>query len=197
VQNRIPSQTNSRSSGLSKEELDQAYERARAHLMGESLPTEPTPTPICNTAGPGKRTVDPLLDGAELLRAICEPVEWVLVLAHKLAGTDSVDVAAIARLRAAFHAWLAGRPAGIRKSDLLVVFGLLVGALDPSVVVNAVSDTIGDALAEELGSESPLVLQITDTVALLASLVKLLAALPPPPAGGLRPACPVRSHLVR
>ncbi len=193
MQNRNPSQNAPSKPSI----LDRAYARARTSLTSERPPTEPIPAPLGDVAGTAERAVDPLLDGAELLRAICEPVEWVLVLAYKLAGTDPVDVAAIARLRAAFHAWLAGRPAGIRKSDLLAVFGLLFGALDPSVVVHALSDTIGDALAEELGSEQPLALQIADTVALLTSLVQLLVTLPPPRAGGLRPACPVRSCLIR
>ena len=197
MQNRIPSQNNPRSSGLSKEELDQAYERARAHLMGEPLPTKPTPTPIRDAAGTAEHAADQLLDSTQLLRVIHEPVEWILRLAHLLADGDPVDSAAIVRLRAAFHARLAGRPTGIRKTDLLVVFGLLVSALDPSVVVRAVSEKIGDGIAAVLGSESPLALHIASTVGPITSLMELLATLPPTDAGGSHRASAVRSHRVR
>jgi len=198
VQNRNPSQINpSQSPIVDQAYLDQAYERARARLTGEYPPTEPIPTPIWDRARTAKRTPDQLLDGTELLRVIREPVEWILALAHQLADSDPVDVAAIVRLRAAFHARLAGRPTGIRKTDLLVVVGLLVSALDPSVVVRAVSDTIGDGLAAVFGSESPLALHITDTVHPFTPLAELLATLPPKRAGGSRRAGPARSHLDR
>lgn len=177
--------------------LDQAYEHARERLTGERPPTKPIPTPICDADGTAHHTADQLLDGTELLRVIREPVEWILTLAHQLADGDPVDSAAIVRLRAAFHARLAGRPTGIRKTDLLVVFGLLVSALDPSVVVRAVSDKIGDGLAAVLGSESPLALHITGTVGPITSLMELLATLPPTHAGGSRRAGAVSSDLVR
>lgn len=196
MQNRNPSQnTPSQSPIVDQAYLDQAYERARARLTGEYPPTEPTP--ICDAAGTAKRTADQLLNGAELLRVIREPVEWILTLAHQLADGDPVDVAAIVRLRAAFHARLAGGSTGIRKTDLLVVVGLLVSALDPSVVVRAVSDTIGDGLAAVFGSESPLALHITDIVDPFTSLAELLETLPPQRVGGRRCERPVRSHLVR
>jgi hypothetical protein len=198
VQNRNPSQSNpSQSPTLGQAYLDQAYERARARLTGEYPPTEPIPAPICDAADTAKRTADQLLNGAELLRVIREPVEWILALAHQLANGDPIDVAAIVRLRAAFHARLAGRSTGIRKTDLLVVVGLLVSALDPSVVVRAVSDTIGDGLAAVFGSESPLALHITDIVDPLTSLAELLETLPPQRARGPRCERRVRSHLVR
>jgi hypothetical protein len=193
MQNRNPSQNNSSQPSI----LDQAYARARANLTGERPSTETISTPIGNAASTDDRTVDQLLDGAELLRVIREPVEWLLALAHQLAGADPVDVAAIVRLRAAFHARLAGRPTGVRKTDLLVVFGLLVGALDPSVVVHAVPDTIGDRLAAVLDSESPLALPIAGAVDPITSLMELLSALPTQRAGGPRCACSVCSHLVR
>jgi len=193
VQNRNPSQNNpSRPS-----KLDQAYERARARLTGERPPIVPIATPICDAEATANRTADQLLDGAELLRVIREPIEWILTLAYQLADGDPVDVAAIVRLRAAFHARLAGRPTGIRKTDLLVVFGLLVSALDPSVVVRAISDTIGDGLAAVFGSEPPIARHITDSGDPLTSLAELLDTLPPQRAGGPRCERPVRSHRVR
>ena len=193
MQNLNPSQNNPSRPSI----LDQAYVRARTSLTSERPPTEPIPTPICDAAGTAEHTADQLLDGTELLRVIREPVEWILTLAHQLADGDPVDSAAIARLRAAFHARLAGRPTGIRKTDLLVVFGLLVSALDPSVVVRAVSDKIGDGIAALLGSESPLALHITGTVGPITSLMELLATLPPTHAGGAHRACPAHSHLAR
>ena len=216
MQNRNPSQNYpSHSSIVDQAYLDQAYERARARLLGEQLPTEPSLTPTESSsprtepsspptgevtgdvAGPHERTAEQLLEGADLLRVLREPVEWLLALAHRLAGGDPVDIAAIARLRAAFHARLAGRSIGIRKTDLLVVFGLLFGALDPSVVFRAVSGTIGDGLAAVLGSESPLALHITGTVDPLTALMDLLAAPPPRRTSGPCCACPVRSSPVR
>lgn len=94
-----------------------------------------------------------LVDGTQLLRAVREPVEWLLGLARRLAGDDPVDIAAVARVYAAFCARLRGHPARLRSSDLFIVLGLLLGALDPSVVVRAVADTIGDGLAAVLGTE--------------------------------------------
>jgi hypothetical protein len=192
VQNRNPSQnTPSKPS-----KLDQAYEHERERLTGERPPTQSIPTPICDAAGTANHTADQLLDGAELLRVIREPIEWILTLAYQLADGDPVDVAAIVRLRAAFYARLAGRPTGIRKTDLLVVFGLLVSALDPSVVVRAVSNKIGDGIAAMLGSESPLALHISGTVGPITSLMELLATLPPTHAGGSHRAGAVHSDLV-
>src|SRR4051812_38735117 len=101
-----------------------------------------------------EHTSDPLLvDGTQLLRAVREPVEWLLGLARRLAGDDPVDVAAVARVYAAFCARLRGQRAHVRSSDLFIVLGLLLGALDPSVVVRAVADTLGDGLAAILGEE--------------------------------------------
>ena len=182
VQNRNLSQNHSAQPSI----LDQAYARARANLAGERPPTEPLPPPIGDVTGTNERTVDQLLDGAELLRVLREPVEWILALAYQLAGADPVDVAAIVRLRAAFQARLAGRPTGIRKTDLLVVFGLLFGALDPSIVVRAVSDTIGDGLAA---------FHIAGTVDPITSLMELFTTLPSQRADGPRCACPARSHV--
>lgn len=197
MQNRNRSQNNPSQLSI----LDQAYARARASLGAEHPPIEPAPAPIGNPAGTDERTVDQLLDSAELLRVLREPVEWILALALQLTGGDPVDVAAVARLRAAFHARLQGRPTGIRPTDLLIVSGLLVGALDPSVVVRAVSDTLGDGLSAVLGSSTPTALEVAGTGDPLTALLELLAALRPKRSGGPPRACSVRctthSHPVR
>jgi hypothetical protein len=194
VQNRNPSQNNPSPASF----FDQAFARARARIDAER--TLPDPDPASSEDEPGdddERPVDELLDGAELLREIREPVEWILALAHELAGADPVDVAAVARLRAAFHARLAGQPARLRKTDLLVVLGLLIAAFDPSVVVRAVSDTISEGLAAVLGSDTPVAFQVTGPVDPLAALTELFAAFRPQRFGGQRWRCPVRVHFVR
>lgn len=75
-----------------------------------------------------------LLHGSELLRAVREPIEWLLTLAHRLADGESEEIAAVDRLRAAFHAALAGRAIGVRMQDALVAFALLLSSLDPEIV---------------------------------------------------------------
>ena len=94
-----------------------------------------------------------LLDGLDLLRAVREPLEWLLTLAHRLAGDESEEVAAIDRLRAAFYARLAGRAIGVRHSDVLIGFALLIGALDPAIVLEGVRRTIADGVATLLTFE--------------------------------------------
>jgi len=79
-----------------------------------------------------------------------------------------VDIAAVARVHAAFCARLRGLPAHLRTSDLLIVLGLLLTALDPSVVMRAVAETIGDGLDAVLGSEAPVEAQVTETSGPLA-----------------------------
>lgn len=109
-----------------------------------------------------------LVDGAQLLRAVREPVEWLLGLARRLAGEDPVDIAAVGRVYAAFCARLRGQPARLRSSDLFIVLGLLLGALDPSVVVRAVADTLGDGLAAFLGTEHAVEVEVTEATGPLA-----------------------------
>ena len=113
-----------------------------------------------------------LLGGAELLHVVREPVEWLLTLAHRLASSDPEDVAAVDRLRAAFHARLAGRSIGVRVTDALTGFGLLVGALDPRVVLQSVTRTIADGVATMVAFEG---------AALAAQLASLAEALPATP----------------
>jgi hypothetical protein len=194
VQNRNPSQNDPSQASF----LDRVFARARARIGVGRTPPEPEPDSTEEEAGDDdERTVEELLDGADLLREIREPIEWILALAHELAGADPVDVAAVARLRAAFHARLAGLPVRIRKSDLLVVAGLLIAAFDPSVVLRAVSETISEGLAAVLGSETPVAFQIRGPIDPLAALTELFAAFRPRRFGGQRWQCPVHVHFVR
>lgn len=96
-----------------------------------------------------------LVNGAQLLSAVREPVEWLLDLARRLASDDPVDAAAVARVHKAFCARLRGQPAHLRPSDLFIVLGLLLSALDPRVAARAVADSVGDGIAAVLGTESP------------------------------------------
>lgn len=91
---------------------------------------------------------------AELLRILREPIDWILTVAHRLASGDPDDVAAIDRVRAAFHATLAlGRFIAPRPSDVLAVCGILLGALDPQVIMRAVTDGIHDGINAALDSD--------------------------------------------
>lgn len=103
-----------------------------------------------------EENAEPLLvNGAQLLSTVREPVEWLLDLAGRLAGDDPVDAAAVARVHKAFCARLRGQPAHLRPSDLFIVLGLLLSALDPRVAARAVADTVGDGIAAVLRTESP------------------------------------------
>jgi hypothetical protein len=165
---------NPRKSSSQLSPLDQVFARALRHAAAEP-PVDPDPEPESEPE-PGavgddalftlddhdESRAEPLLvNGAQLLHAVREPVEWLLGLARRLAGDDPVDIAAVSRVHAAFCARLRGQPAHVRSSDLLIVLGLLLSALDPSVVVRAVADTIGDGLAAVLGTESPVEVQVT------------------------------------
>jgi hypothetical protein len=189
VQHRIPSQDYP----FQPPFLDHALSRAVEHVDSPSEPSVTLPA-TGHTFGANARSVEPVLDGAELLGVLREPIEWLLALAQRLADADPVDTTAVERLRTAFHARLAGRAACVRKTDVLVVFGLLVGALDPSVVVRAVSNTIGDGLAAVLEAETPLAGHLTGAVDPIADL---FAALRPSRAGGRRRCGSVRSQFVR
>jgi hypothetical protein len=178
VQYRNPSQNNPSQPAPA----EQAFERFAEHpptdpapASTEHPPTEPAAAPPVtgNESAADEPTVELPIDGADLLRVIREPIEWTLALAERLAGDDPVDLTAVARLRAAWLARLAGQPARIRKTDVLIVFGLLVGALDPSAVVRAVSDTIGDGFAAVLGAEASLGIHL-GTVNPFADLLAVL-----------------------
>lgn len=163
--------------GLSPSAFENAYQRAhgRAFLTAElraGAASSLGDTPDAGDPDDAEVDAERALGGAELLHVVREPVEWLLTLAHRLASGDPDDVAAIDRLRAAFHARLAGRPIGVRVTDALTGFGLLVGALDPSVVLQSVTKTIADGVATMLACES---------AALAAQLASIADALPAMP----------------
>jgi uncharacterized protein YcaQ len=87
-----------------------------------------------------------LLHGGELLRAVREPIEWLLTLAHRLAAGEAEEIAAVDRLRAAFHAALAGRAIGVRMQDALVAFALLLSSLDPDIVHDDIAACAADGV---------------------------------------------------
>lgn len=159
MQYRNPKQSSSQLS-----HFDQAFSRAMMRV-GIKPQTDPEPDHEPGVSGEDalfppedadEEHAEPLLvNGAQLLSAVREPVEWLLDLAARLAGDDPVDAAAVARVHKAFCARLRGQPAHLRPSDLFIVLGLLLSALDPRVAARAVVDTVGDGIAAVLGAESP------------------------------------------
>jgi hypothetical protein len=140
------------SSGLPSNVLDAAFARARADLRA-AVDHAVDASPLGDDPAAGDDHGERLLGANELLHVVREPVEWLLSLAHRLASRDIDDVAAIDRLRLAFHGRLAGRPIGVRMNDALTAFGLLVGALDPRVVLASVTKSIADGVATILTYE--------------------------------------------
>jgi hypothetical protein len=173
--------------GLPPNALEDAFQRAHTHarttapLGGAAAPTVDPSSRVapCNHACADD---EPLLDDDELLRVLSEPIEWLLTLAHRLASGESDDVAAVDRLRAAFHARLAGRPIGVRMSDVLTTFALLLGAFDPGVVLQAVTRTIADGMATILTCDGAVVAaqlaSVADALPAMARLVSIADALP-------------------
>ena len=159
MQYRKPKQSSSQLS-----HFDRAFSRAMARVgIKPQTDSEPDHEPSADgedalfvPEDSDEETTEPLLvNGAQLLSAVHEPVEWLLDLAGRLAGDDPVDAAAVARVHKAFCARLRGQPAHLRPSDLFIVLGLLLSALDPRVAARAVADTVGDGIAAVLGTESP------------------------------------------
>jgi hypothetical protein len=158
--------------GFPPEALDEAFRRAQAELRaavdGDAHPIGAEPVADrCRDFD--DEPTDRLLDGGELLHVVREPLEWLLTLAHRLASDDGEHVAAVDRLRATFHGRLAGRPIAVRRNDALIAFGLLVGALDATVVRQAVTKSIADGVATILACEG---------AAIAAQLIKLADSLP-------------------
>ena len=154
--------------------LEEAFLHAHVHARATAPPgatADPTVCPVSGTGSPDTADPhdEPLLDGAQLLRAAREPIEWLLTLAHRLAAGEPEETAAIDRMRAAFHARLAGRAIGVRMRDVLVVFGLLLGALDPRVVHDGVARTVADGVAMLLTYEG---------VSLAAQLARIADSMP-------------------
>lgn len=159
-------------SGLMAGTPEAAFHRAHARAPAPPGTTAaPTACPVLRSESTDELDphVEPLLGGADLLRAAREPVEWLLTLAHRLASGEPEETAAVDRMRAAFHSMLAGRAIGVRMSDVLIVFALLVGALDPAIVHHAVARTIADGVATLLTYEG---------VSLAARLAHIANSLP-------------------
>jgi hypothetical protein len=105
-----------------------------------------------------------LVDIAELLSVMREPIAWVFTLAERRAEGDPVDLAAIDRVRdAALHrvdAIIADTaPADaprIRATDVLTVASLLVGTLDPAIIARA-AQIVGGGITDTLSALLPLV----------------------------------------
>jgi hypothetical protein len=170
--------------GLSIGPLEDAFHRAHAHARAAE-PRSATPhgtTPHGGAGTPNACPVshtelddetgnndEPLLYGAELFRAAREPIEWLLTLAHRLATGDSEELAAVDRLRAAFHARLAGNAWGVRMTDVLIVFALLVSSLDATFVREGITRSITDGVATLLTFEG---------ISIAAQLARIADSLP-------------------
>jgi hypothetical protein len=152
---------------LSFSALEEAFQRARAELRAsEASGDENAGTADEEASKPfGER----LLMGHELLLAIREPIEWLLALIRRLATGDPDDVAAIDRVTAAFHNRLGCGSHGVTVADALTAFGILIGALDPRIVLAAAKKTITDGVVTVLNVEG---------AALVAQIERLAEVLP-------------------
>jgi hypothetical protein len=139
--------------GLSSSELEDAFERARAYLHTSEAAAAAEEAASTAEDGDAEPLGERLLMGHELLLAIREPIEWLLALTRRLAAGDPDDVAAIDRLTAAFHNRLGCGSHGVTVADAITAFGILIGALDPSVVLAAATKTITDGVASLLTYE--------------------------------------------
>jgi len=133
--------------------LDEAFLRAQAELHADEAAANAEEDASGADECRDDEFPERWLLGHELLLAVREPIAWLLALARRLANRDPQDVAAIDRLTAAFHSWLARDGIGVRKSDALTAFGILVGALDPRVVLASASKTFADGVATILSRE--------------------------------------------
>jgi hypothetical protein len=165
--------------GLSFSALEEAFQRARAELRASQAAA-------AENAGNADEEAsepfgEPLLMGHELLLAVREPIEWLLALVRRLAAGDPDDVAAIDRVTAAFHNRLGCGSHGVTVADALTAFGILIGALDPQIVLAAASKTLADGVVTVLNVEG---------AALVAQLEQLADALPTT----VRRSCASRAH---
>lgn len=162
--------------GLGLCPIEDAFERAHAHARATAphdttgmLGACPVAHAHLSDLGDPQEEDEPLLDGAELLRAAREPIEWLLMLAQRLAAGDPEEIAAVDRLRAAFHAAVAGRAIGVRMRDVLIVFALLVSALDLQIVHDSVTRSVADGVMALLTYEG---------VSLAAQLAEIANSMP-------------------
>jgi hypothetical protein len=154
VQNSNPNPFQTRNPDFSAT-LDQAFARAMARLADIAPPPASPGAPADAAAPEAPAVAPPLVTGAELFGVLREPIEDLLSLAHQLASTDPVDLAAVQRVNAALLTRWSGQPAGLRARDVLIVLGLLVRVVDPATVIRAVSNTLSQGIATVLGSDSP------------------------------------------
>jgi hypothetical protein len=166
---------------LSFSALEEAFQRARAELRA----SEAAASGDENAGTPDEEASEPfgerLLMGHELLLAIREPIEWLLALIRRLAAGDPDDVASIDRVTAAFHNRLGCGSHGVTVADALTAFGILIGALDPRIVLAAAKKTITDGVVTVLNVEGS---------ALVAQIERLAEALPT----SVRRACASRAR---
>jgi hypothetical protein len=179
---------------FSSSQLDEAFQRARAELRAREAGAhgddagddddsdDPGDEPARTTEdGVTEPLGERLLMGHELLLAVREPIEWLLALARRLADGDPDDAAAIDRLTAAFHNRLGRGSHGVTVADALTAFGILISALDPTVVLTAASKTIADGVVTLLACES---------AALAGQLARMADAMP----AALRGICTPRAR---
>ena len=170
--------------GISSSEIEEAFQRARARMYANeaAAAAEERACPAAEDVSEpfGER----LLMGHELLLAVREPIEWLLALARRLAADDPDDVAAVDRLTAAFHNRLACGSHGVTVADMLTAFGIVIGALDPTVVLAAATKTIADGVVTLLTYEG---------ASLAAQLARLAEAMP----AAVRKACDSRARRSR
>jgi hypothetical protein len=133
--------------------LDEAFERARAELLASEAAASAEEVAGADDDPPADDFPERMIMGHELLLAVREPIEWLLALARRLASGDPDDVAAIDRMTAAFHSRLAGGGLGVLVSDALTAFGILIGALDPSIVVESATHAVAGGFATLLAIE--------------------------------------------
>jgi hypothetical protein len=143
-----------------------------AFAESRGAPANAAAPPEAEASGADPAAVCGLLDMAELLAVMREPIAWVFTLAERRAQGDAVDLAAIVRVRDAIlhrvDAFIAGavpsEPPRIRTADLLTVASLLVGTLDSAIVRQAVH-ALGGGLIDALGVLWPLIPASADDAA--------------------------------
>lgn len=166
-------------SAITPGRLEEAFERIRADMHAHGGAVVPDTSNEPDDEDFPERPVM----GQELLLATREPIEWILALARRLASGDPHDVAAIDRVTAAFHSHLAGGALGVKLSDALTAFGILIGALDPAVVVESATHAVAGGVATLLA---------IDGSVLTAQLKRLVASTQTSTRGTC--ATPQRSH---
>jgi hypothetical protein len=167
--------------GISSSEIEEAFQRARARMYASDAAAAAEECASTAEEDASEPFGERLLMGHELLLAVREPIEWLLALARRLAADDPDDVAAIDRVTAAFHNRLACTSHGVTVADVLTAFGILIGALDPTVVLAAATKTIADGVVTLLTYEG---------AALAAQLARLAEAMP----AAVQKACDSRSR---